>query len=412
MALTPAGLTVPRLAEILASLKAAAQGEFGADVDTSPNGPLGHLLGLQAMAMDELYQLAQALYDAFNPDNAAGILLDNLCGLTGITREPATKAVVTLTLGGVPGTTVPVGKIVKALDSTPEDANFLTTTTVVIGVGGTVEVVAEAEVAGALVVDAAAAWEIVTPLGGWNTVANALAATPGTAAESDALLRRRREQSLQIIGAGPDAAIKAKLLALDAVESARVISNRTMATVDGIPPKAFHAVLWPDGLTAEQEDEAALVVWNNAPAGIESHGAEQFDITDDDGYTQRVRFSYATRVDIGMEADLTVEPNTYPADGDAQVAIALLAVFTGLSEEAALLNPALASVVGLGLGVGADVLVLRCMCALNTVPGVLSVVLRLDRKTVAFPPVGTVNIPIADTEIALLDAADLTVVQV
>jgi uncharacterized phage protein gp47/JayE len=382
------GLTIKRLEDLRADMGSRLKVELGSEARTEPDSVLGHMIGVVAISLSEVWQLTQYLYESFDPDAANGELLDNVVGIIGVTRDPATKASGTVTLYGSDSTVVPAGSLVGS--TLNDDVSLETQTTVTIGasVSGEVDVDVLAEEAGALVVLAGEADKILTPVSGWSSVSNAADLNAGLDVESDAALRLRAQRSLQIIGAGTDNAIRSRVEDLDDVTDCLVVSNRTMATVDGIPAKAFHTIIWPD--SGVDEDEVAATIFIAMPAGIEPHGSVSKTVTDAQGQSQLVKFSYATAVPIGVEIDLTVN-SLFPADGADQVAAAVLAM------------------AATDYVIAADVRTMAIVCATNSVEGIESMVLRLDKKSVADPPVGIVNIVIDDDEIAVLDSSDLTV---
>jgi len=382
------GLTIKRLEDIRADMGSRLKVELGGEARTEPDAVLGHLIGVVAISLSEVWQLCQYLYEAFDPDAANGEALDNVVGIIGVTRDPATKASGTVTLYGVDGTIVPASSLVGS--TLNDDVSLETQTTVTIGasVSGEVDVEVVAEVAGALTVLATEADKILTPVTGWSSVSNAADLNPGYDVESDAALRLRARESLQIIGAGTDNAIRSRVEDLDDVTDCLVVSNRTMATVNGVPPKAFHTIIWPN--SGVDEDQVAATIFITMPAGIEPHGSVSKTVTDAQDQSQVVKFSYATAVQIGVEIDLTVN-SLFPADGVSQVEAAVLAMAAD------------------DFTIGADVRTMAIVCATNSVDGIVSMVLRLDKKSVADPPVGSVNIVIDDDEIAELDSSDLTV---
>lgn len=385
------GLTIKRLEDIRADMGSRLKVELGSEARTDPDAVLGHLIGVVAISLSEVWQLLEYLYQSFDPDAANGELLDNVVGIIGVTRDPATMASGTVTLYGSDGTVVPAGSLVGS--TLNDDVSLATQSTVTIGesVSGEVDVDVLAEEAGALVVLAGEADKILTPVSGWTSVSNASDLNPGLAVESDAALRLRAQRSLQIIGAGTDNAIRSRVEDLDDVTDCLVVSNRTLATVDGIPPKAFHTIIWPN--SGVDEDNVAATIFIAMPAGIEPHGSVSKTVTDAQGQSQLVKFSYATDVPINIDIDLTVN-SLFPADGIDQVKAAVLAM------------AATAYIIG------ADVRTMAIVCATNSVEGIVSMVLRLDKKSVADPPVGTTNIVIDDDEIATLDSTDLTVITV
>jgi uncharacterized phage protein gp47/JayE len=60
-----------------------------------------------------VYELLEQVYEAFDPDQAAGTQLDLLCAIVGIVREPATYTQGTCQLTGVLATVVPAGTLLR-----------------------------------------------------------------------------------------------------------------------------------------------------------------------------------------------------------------------------------------------------------------------------------------------------------
>lgn len=376
--LTTTGFTSKRLEDVRADLEAdvKADAQFGADAKTGNDSVLGHLLGIVAIALAEAWEAAQALYDSFNPNNASGVALDNLCAVTGTTRTPATKTVATVTLSGTAGTVISAGRLVS--NSTTSDTYVLTATVTLDGAGegtGTVE----AETAGAKTAAIGEIDTIKTPVAGWSSVTNAAAATPGQDAETDADLRLRRLAELQAAGRGTLGAMRARLLQLTQVQQAQVLTNRTASTDgDGLPPHSFRAIVYP---TPTDAPALAQLIYETSPLGIESDGDVAYTVTDDQGYLQTVKYSVALPLTITVEATLTTDHN-YPADGDAQVEAAITARWSQL--------------------IGEDVYQLPICAAIASVPGVVSASVSLGGL-----PAGN-NITVNSGYIAVLGAITIT----
>ena len=401
--LTSEGLTLKSLLEIRDDMAAQLKVELGPDLQTGDDSVLGHLLGVEAAALVEVWELLQGVVDAFSPDAAQGAALDQLCAIVGVTRQPATRARGTVVLLGTPGVLIPAGKLVK---SSVSGVVYALSESVIIGGGGTVTASIAAEEPGAGRVEGLDL--IITPVPGWTGLGVSVALEDGEDGESDTALRLRREQSLQITGAAADAAIRARILQLPGIEAALVISNRTSSALgDGQPPKSYRLIVWPAALGADTEEEIARVLWEVQPAGIESWGTEVYSITDALGIAQEVAFDYAVPVLLYVRATLTTN-SRYPQDGLAQVRAAIRAVFEGLDEDAAATaqQQQLQRVVGAGLSVGDDVTTLRLACAVATVPGVVSATFEIDTDN---PPVATGDYAIGVDGIARL-AADAYVV--
>src|SRR5690606_35821437 len=103
---------------------------------------------------------------------------------------------------------------------------------------------AESEEVGAISQPANTLDVIASPISGWDTVNNPLAASLGRLRETDPELRIRFAQSKELNARGTIDAIFSNLLAVVGVEEVQVYENVTNA-VDaiGLPPKSFSAVV-------------------------------------------------------------------------------------------------------------------------------------------------------------------------
>lgn len=139
------GFVLKRLPEIILELRQEAASLFqdlvapGEVVDTSDSSALGRLIGLVSPSTADLWEAAQEVYSAFDPNSSTGIALDNLVALSGVTRlsQSATRAGVYLTASV--NTTIPNGSIVQSVltatdFSTTSDVVFKSVQTVGVGV--------------------------------------------------------------------------------------------------------------------------------------------------------------------------------------------------------------------------------------------------------------------------------------
>lgn len=228
---------------------------------------------------------------------------------------------------------------------------------------------------------------IVTSVTGWETVTNPEDIDPGRYAETDLELRLRMEASKQATGAGVDGAIEAQVLELGEVEYAKVWSNRSDSQdSQGRPPHSFELVVHPDTGDQDYRDEIAALLFNLQPAGIESYGSSSFNVTDEQGFTQVVKYSFATLRDIYFDVTIT-KTASYPADGDAQVAAAILAE-------------------GTSQGVGDDVLNWKYVAGCDAIPGIADIVVK---QGFSVSPSSSANLSIGETEIADVDSSRITV---
>lgn len=117
---TDAGFVIKRLADILADDRALAVQLFqdlvqpGDTVDTSDSSALGRLISLAAPSEADLWEAAQEVYAAFDPNSATGIALDNLVAYAGIIRKEQTFTTSSILVAGDINTLIPVGQTVSS----------------------------------------------------------------------------------------------------------------------------------------------------------------------------------------------------------------------------------------------------------------------------------------------------------
>lgn len=129
--------------------------------------------------------------------------------------------------------------------------------------------------------------EIATPVTGWSYVYNHVPASPGRYDETDDEYRLRIKGSGRTGNATEDAIESRLLNEVPGIISATVTSNRNGTTNEaGLPGKSFEAVV-QGGLN----EDIGQVIWDAQPAGIQSYGNVDVDVTDSNGYSQTVSFS-------------------------------------------------------------------------------------------------------------------------
>lgn len=387
MTLTSAGLTVPRLDEIRTSLRAALRTSLGPSVQLGQTRVLGRIVDVFAVPLADLYGLLASLYDAFDPDAAAGAALDNVAAMVGVARIDADYSLGEITATGTNGTVIPSGSIVRITNG----ARFVTTASATIS-GGTATIPIRAEDTGPVEAAEDAITEIVTAVSGWSGISasteiSSAEGNLGRNVETDEELRVRREQSLAIVGAGVDQAIRARLLQVPGVDAAVVLSNRTKVTdVNGIPANSFRAVIYP---APADNDPVWQAIWDTMPSGILADGTTAGTAIDSQGNSQPVAFSVATEQEIHIDVLITSDPDEWPDDGEDQARAAVLAALAGLS-------------------IGDDVRLFKITAAVSSIPGIVSVTPRA--KVGSAPGIGdTANISISLTQVATFDDANIDI---
>ena len=370
---------------ILSEIEAAEKVAFGDTFDVSAQSPAGQINGVMATQLRELWEVAQGLYSALDPDAATEDALAAVAAITGTVRAAATKSTVTATVNLDAGKTLSAGAV-ASVSGTPT-SRFVTIADATNsgGAPAAISVAMEAETAGPVVANAGTLTVIISAQSGWNTITNALDATIGTDIETDEDLRIRREEDLRRAGAAAVDAIEADVRAVTGVTSCTVFNNPTNAADgDGIPAHAFEALVLGGSV-----NPIAQAIWDSMPAGIEAHGDTSGSATDSDGTAHTVAFTRPTEVPLYLDIFVTVDAGTYPTDGDTQIQAAIAA----WSQDA--------------LQVGDDLILSSMYPTIFGIAGVLDVT-QIQAGT-APAPSGTSNITITSRQLGTIDTTDITV---
>lgn len=304
-----------------------------------------------------------------------------------VAGAPSTLAITfTGTLGGTdqPLVTIPTNTL--TYDSTDVDVTPSETTMGDVARTGLLTMTAEDS--GPIAAPTGSLTVIETPVIGLDSWTNEEDAELGTNQETDAELKLRRLQELQLAGAATIDAIRAAILALEGVVACVVFANNSaVVDVEGRPPHSVDIVV-----QGGDQDEIAETLLRTVAAGIETIGDIVLYPLDSQGFAQEKKFSRPTEVDIWLELELTINPSTFPANGSAQVEDAILAYAEQLQ-------------------IGDDVIIYgsspALICAIDDIPGITDVVVKIGT---APAPTNDDNIVIAPREIADFDSARITVV--
>lgn len=374
------GLTVPRLIDIRESIRDTLRSSpaFGPEARLGPESVIGQIVDALAPEIASVYSLAQAIYDSRSRDSAEGVPLDTIGAYTGTVRNPATYSTGLINPTGTAATPIPAGSQVRV----PDGPIFETTAAGTIG-GDDIPI--RAVETGPVEAVSGSITEIVTAVSGWTGVDNPEDVIVGSDVESDSAYRIRQERDLNSQGAGTDAAIRAALEAIESVSAAASISG-SVGPAYGVTDYAYEtaAIVWP--ITADPA-EVAAAIWRNAPSGAVFVGDETALVTDDQGYTQLIRFGFAAAQNVYITANVITDSD-YPADGDDQVSAVLVAY-------------------GDTLSIGDDVLPTQMICAVvDSVDGVRDVEILAN---VGSAPSATDDLPI---DISIAEIADISSLRV
>lgn len=308
---------------ILAELQAKARSGdcFGADVDLSDENYIGPKIKLMAWALAGQWELAEDAYYSLDLDNAEGVALNRVVGLSLVGRDSAANATVDLTFTGVAGSAVPVGTICE----TARQIQFATLSAVVIGDGGSVSVAAQCVDAGESGnVSANSIVQIKNPISGVDTVTNLLDAQNGKEIETDAALRTRYKTSPASSGSNIDAVIAA-VAKVTNVESVTCIENDS-SIIDsyGLSPHSFEVIV--DG---GDNINIALAIYSRKPAGIQPYGSTEQTVVDSQGQNKIIRFSRPAKIYTYIKFILETNSD-WNTESEAQIILIAVAYINSL----------------------------------------------------------------------------------
>lgn len=377
-----------RFEDLFAQMEDKAKETFGDTINTTVRSPLGIILRIFAWFLAILWSTAEDVYNSGFIPTATGNNLDRLGPQVGITRTLAQWATGELTIMGTSGYVVPAGFRV----ATASGVVFETLTDVTL-IGGTGTVAIEALESGS-----SGNWDsgmvtvVVNPVPEVSGVTNINPTTGGREKETDAEFRNRFDQSVAGGGAASVDALRGALLRLPAVRAASVIENTSMSPdSEGRPSKSFQAYV----LGGDNQD-IANTIFSTKSGGIEPYGDISVEVKDLGDQTHTVKFSRAAEVSIKISVDIT-KGDDYPADGDELVRNALIRYIGGTDASGSYYN---------GLNMGATVVYTRLIRALDSVPGIIDVILDVGKDSSGM---GSGNVDIQPYEVAQTRSAEIAV---
>lgn len=382
------GYERPNQAEIREALDARTREEFGADVNLSDKSPNGIINGIMSWFFAKLWELGEKVYHSSQPSQADGVQLDYLTPFYGTSRRRPQYAMVTLTLTGTVGYTVPFGRLFKTVDG----IQFISLQSLTFGSTGTGTLLATAVLPGvAGNVITGSITEQVEPDSDITSVTNLAGAEGGSEEESDNDLRARLERSFAALGSGTINAIYADLLEVPGVRAVRIKVNELSTIVDGLPPHSI-AVYTYGG-----DNEAVAKSLMKNYTGIQFYGNVTVPVDDISGHSHDISFSKAVAVEMAVNVNVTTD-NTFSPNGDVAIKNAIVKVIGGLDSNGNALN---------GYNMGDDVIYAQLLAAVMSVQGVTNVDLTVGKQGGAL---AKDDVVIDDMEVANILLSNITVV--
>lgn len=321
MPITETGYQRRTIDVVLESIQSDLRAKISAKLDLSEDTVLGNTSNIDARRIDELEQLVEEAYNAYDPDNASDDRQVAIALISGVPRRGAQKGLVTVTLDLDASQSYAAGDLAAHVEDEPTN-RWLNRDVVESTTAGTYSAVFQSENAGAAAVaEAGTLTVIATPVAGWNSVTNADAATPGQDIESIAALRIRREQSVAAGGSRTRGAIRARLVAIDGVLSAEVFDNpKNVTDENGILAHGLRAVVWDGSPSAADDDEIAQAIYDAGSEGILPQGAESGTARDrETGLPVTVNFDRATPSSLTIAVSIESETGVSRADVKAAI---------------------------------------------------------------------------------------------
>lgn len=389
MGVSSTGFSRRTTEQIRTSILTKLRANISPSIGSADDDPLVQIVTIFAEMLAAEEEEHEATYNSQYPSGATGVSLERLCALTGTTRQAATKSTVTASINLDAGVTVSIGALTASVSDNP-DAQFVNTESVTNSGGSPAnfDIDMEATETGPTQALSGTLTVIDTPIVGLNSITNALDATVGTNIESDADLRARRLAEIDAQGGGTQDSIQARLAQLDGVLSVAVQSNRTAETDSrGLPPNSIRAVVL-GGAAQEIVD----TIWEHNCAGIETYGTSSGTATDNEGDTHTVYYQVPTEKTVYLEIDVDVDSDSYPSDGDTQIAQAIADFTAGVDTYTLATGRTLDGTTG----VGEDLILSKLYTPICSIAGVVDVTaLRADFSA---SPVATANLAIDDDE--------------
>lgn len=260
------GATATSLLEYMEEIKNAYRAIDPA-WNVEPESPDGLAIAIWSELFANLDEQALKSYQSVDPLSAAGVQLDRLGFISGITRQAATASTATVVFSGVDGTAIPAETKIRntETDTLWETDSFVTISSGTASVGVTCLTLGpEPAAIGSLSV-------LDEPVGGVQSVTNAQAASLGRAQEGDAIYRVRRDLSVANPSNNQVDSIFAAVANVTGVKRARIYENpEDAADANGV---AGHSLLiLADGGT-DEDVAAAIASRKNPGTGLNAGGA-------------------------------------------------------------------------------------------------------------------------------------------
>ena len=130
------GITPTTLPQYVTKLGGVWTTALGADLSLATETPQGQIIDGLSIVLSEVDEGVVALGNSYSLDRASGVAQDDQADLLNVERRRATRSVVTVTMGGIAGTNIPVNSRV----ATASNEVFATSAAVLIPASSSIDV--------------------------------------------------------------------------------------------------------------------------------------------------------------------------------------------------------------------------------------------------------------------------------
>ncbi|MGB3434888.1 baseplate J/gp47 family protein [Achromobacter sp.] len=276
---TPEGLVLPNESAILAGVQSDMDAAFGGGLNPALETPQGQLASSTTAVIGAKNNEFARYVNQVDPAFAEGRMQDAIGRIYFLDRKPGTPTAVIATCTGLMGVTIPVGARAQAVDGNL----YLCTQAGTIPASGRIDLPFACSVDGPVDCAPGALNQIYQAIPGWDSVANADAATVGSHVESRAAFEERRRQSVALNARGSIPAIYANVANVEGVIDAYVTENDLAVpkTVDGVVLRP-HSI-WV-AVTGGEAADIADAIWRKKSNGSDYNGNTSYTMEDKEGY--------------------------------------------------------------------------------------------------------------------------------
>jgi uncharacterized phage protein gp47/JayE len=289
------GLHIPLYSDIFQYLLGQYTSIYGQSVTSNISSSDIQSISIFALMINDSFLAAQGAFNGMSPAKAIGTQQDSLYKLNGISRNPSTFSLCTVTVTGAANFEM-VNRVV--MDSSGNLWNL--PPDFVIPSTGTIDVTATCQTDGAVNAAIGAISIMVNPQTGWTGVINNVAASPGTAVEPDSAFRARQTISVVLPSHSLVTGTIAAIAAVPGVTRYGVtgVENPTGA-VDTYGNPAHSISMVVEG--GANLDVATAIYINKTPGGY-TNGTTSVSVIDGvTGQPNTIRFFRPTYVQIGVQ---------------------------------------------------------------------------------------------------------------